>query len=58
LVERVHQAWRSRKVLTLVSFDVKGAFNGVHASILRQRLAERRVPHQAVEWIEDFCLKR
>jgi hypothetical protein len=58
LVERVHQAWRSRKVLTLVSFDVKGAFNGVYASILRQRLAERRVPHQAVKWIEDFCLKR
>jgi hypothetical protein len=44
LVERIYQAWRSFQILTLVSFDVKGAFNGVHASVLRQRLAERRVP--------------
>jgi hypothetical protein len=53
LVERVCQAWRSRQILTLVSFDVKGAFNGVHASVLRQRLIERRVPQQVVKWIED-----
>jgi hypothetical protein len=44
LVERIYQAWRSYQILTLVSFDIKGAFNGVHTSILRQRLAERRVP--------------
>jgi hypothetical protein len=44
LVERIYQAWRSFQILTLVSFDLKGAFNGVYASILRQRLAERRVP--------------
>jgi hypothetical protein len=35
LVERIYQAWRSFQILTLVSFDVKGAFNGVHASVLR-----------------------
>jgi hypothetical protein len=49
MVERIYQAWRSRQILTLVSFDVKGAFNGVHASVLKQRLAERRVPQQAVK---------
>jgi hypothetical protein len=58
LVERIYQAWRPFQILTLVSFDVKGALNGVHASVLRQRLTERRGPQQAVKWIEDFCLRR
>jgi hypothetical protein len=30
LVERIYQAWRGGKILSLVSFDVKGAFNGVY----------------------------
>jgi hypothetical protein len=30
LQEHVYNAWRSRKVLSLVSFNVKGAYNGVH----------------------------
>lgn len=29
LQEDVYNAWRSKKVLNLVSFDVKGAYNGV-----------------------------
>jgi hypothetical protein len=37
---------------------VKGAFNGVHTSVLMQRLAERRVPKPIVEWIGDFVLNR
>jgi hypothetical protein len=58
LVEKIYQAWRLHQILTLVSFDKKGAFNGVHTSVLRQRLLERRVPSKAVKWIEDFCLRR
>ena len=38
VIERIYQAWRKRKILTLISFDVKGAFNGVHAEVLRHRL--------------------
>lgn len=30
LQEHIYNAWRSRKVLSLVSFDVKGAYNGVY----------------------------
>jgi hypothetical protein len=30
LQEHVHKAWRSKKVLSLVSFDVKGAYNRVY----------------------------
>jgi len=29
LQEHIYNAWRSKKVLSLVSFDVKGAYNGV-----------------------------
>lgn len=43
------------KILSLVSFDVQGAFNGVHPSVLAERLRERRVPGDLVAWIESFC---
>jgi hypothetical protein len=42
----------------LVSFDIKGAFNRVHADVLERRLAARRVPEQIVRWIRDFCSRR
>jgi hypothetical protein len=58
LVERIYQAWRNYKILTLVSFDVKGAFNGVHSEVLVRRLRDRRAPEQAVRWIADFCTDR
>ena len=54
LVEKIYQAWRQGKVLSLVSFDVKGAFNGVHSDVLERRLAARRVPSLAVRWIRNF----
>jgi ribonuclease HI len=55
LVEKIYQAWRQGRVLSLVSFDVQGAFNGVHSDVLERRLAARRVPTPAVKWIRDFC---
>ena len=58
LVERIYQAWRGGKILTLISFDVKGAFNGVHLKVLEHRLAARRVPKPIFEWIGDFCRGR
>jgi hypothetical protein len=44
LQERIHKAWRSKKVLSLVSFDVQGAYNGVYKERLLQRLQARGVP--------------
>jgi hypothetical protein len=41
-----------------VSFDVKGAFNGVHSDVLERRLAARQVPSLAVRWIRNFCDSR
>jgi hypothetical protein len=58
LVEKIYQAWRQRRVLSLVSFDVKGAFNGVHSDVLERRLSARRIPTPAVKWIRDFCDSR
>jgi ribonuclease HI len=58
LVERIYEAWRRKRTLSLVSFDVQGAFNGVHSSVLSRRLRQRRVPRQIAAWVEDFCQNR
>ena len=58
LQENAFQAWRDNKILSLVSFDVRGAFNGVDVSVLAQRLKRRGIPHPLVRWIGDFCTGR
>jgi hypothetical protein len=55
LVENIYQAWRQGRVLSLISFDVKKAFNGVHSDVLEPQLAARQVPTSAIKWIRDFC---
>jgi hypothetical protein len=55
LVEKIHEAWRARRVLSPVSFDVQGALNGVYPSVLAERIRERRVPVDLVAWIGSFC---
>jgi hypothetical protein len=58
LQERIYTAWRSKKVVSLVSFDVKGAYNGVYKDRLLQRLAARGIPPDLVNWIGAFCSER
>lgn len=58
LQECAYEAWRNHKVLSLVSFDVAGAFNGVNMEVLLQRLRRRGIPEQLVLWIKDFCSER
>ena len=58
LIEKIREAWRGRRILTLVTFDVQGAFNGVHPSVLEQRLRERHIPEKMVKWIRSFCEDR
>ncbi|KAM4061945.1 reverse transcriptase [Hirsutella rhossiliensis] len=45
------------KVLSLVNFDVKGAYNGVFKDRLLQRLAARVCP-ELVRWVDAFCSER
>jgi ribonuclease HI len=58
LQEHIYNAWRSKKVLSLVSFDVKGAYNGVYKDRLLQRLTARGIPPALVRWINTFCSER
>jgi ribonuclease HI len=58
LQEHVYNAWRVKKVLSLVSFDVKGAYNGVYKDRLVQRLIARGIPRGLVKWIDCFCSER
>ncbi|KDN61464.1 hypothetical protein CSUB01_11710 [Colletotrichum sublineola] len=58
LQEYIYRAWRKRKVLSLVSFDVKGAYNGVYKERLLQRLSARGIPEKLVKWIDAFCSQR
>jgi hypothetical protein len=58
LQEHIYKAWRGRQVLSLVSFDVRGAYNGVYKERLLQRLAARGIPQELVRWIDAFCSER
>jgi ribonuclease HI len=58
LQEQIYKAWRGRRVLSLISFDVKGAYNGVFKDRLLQRLKARGIPESLVRWIDAFCSRR
>lgn len=58
LQEKIFQTWRDKKVLSLVTFDVKRAFNGVAGDVLIERLRWYRIPEILVCWIEDFLKNR
>ena len=58
LQERIYSAWRSKKVVSLVSFDVQAAYNGVYKDRSLQRLAARGIPSNLVNWIGAFCSGR
>jgi hypothetical protein len=45
-------------VLSLISFDVKGMYNGVYKDRLLQRLAARGILAELVRWIDAFCSGR
>ena len=44
LTEKIKEAWQNQKVLSLVSFDVKGAYNGVPRQVLISRLRAKGIP--------------
>ena len=58
LQEHIYNAWRGKMTLSLVSFDVKGAYNNVAKGPELQRLRERGIPEVLVRWIDDFCTER
>jgi hypothetical protein len=58
LQEYIYKAWRSKKVLSLISFDIKGAYNGVCKERLLLRLQARGIPPLIIGWIDAFCSER
>jgi ribonuclease HI len=58
LQEQIYAAWRGRRVLSLISFDVKGAYNGVCKERLLQRVKARGIPEVLLRWVEAFCSER
>jgi hypothetical protein len=45
-------------VLSLVTFDVQGAYNGVNKEVLQQRLRKCGIPEFFVRWVYSFCSNR
>ena len=58
LVNSVDQTILRDMTVTLIAFDLKGAFNNVHAHTLEARLQERRIPGPARKWIRSFMQER
>ena len=58
LANAIDQAWLRNRVVTLVAFDLKGAFNGVNKTVLDARLGQRGIPIQARKWIQSFMEDR
>jgi hypothetical protein len=54
LANAIDRAWLKDRVVTLVAFDLKGAFNGVNKTTLDSRLREKGIPTTARRWIQSF----
>ena len=55
LQEYVYNAWRGGQVLSLVGFDVKGAYNGVFKDRLLQECAREGYPSSSCDGLEPFA---
>ena len=63
LTDAVYTVWNcstanSKKVASLLSLDVAGAFDNVSYERLLYNLRERRVPEKIVRWISSFFRDR
>lgn len=57
LQEHIFNTWRFKKVLSLISFDVKEVYNKVCKKRLLQRLTARGISSMLIFWINVFCSK-
>lgn len=51
LMEKIYNTWRRSKVLTIITFDVKRAYNGVKADVLAVKLPWRKISEKFVKWM-------
>lgn len=58
LANAVDRAWLGQRIVTLVAFDRKGAFNGVNNTSLDARLQAKGIPMVTRRWIASFMSGR
>jgi hypothetical protein len=58
LSNAIDQAWYKHRVVTLIAFDLKGAFNGVNWVSLDASLQKKGIPTVARKWIASFMSDR
>jgi ribonuclease HI len=58
LSNAIDKAWYRHNVVTLIAFDLKGAFNGVNWASLDASLQTRGIPLAARKWIASFMSDR
>ena len=58
LTEAIMKAWRKSKVVSLMAFDLKGAFNGVAKGVLDQCLRRKGIPSEVRKWVQSFMTDR
>lgn len=58
LSNAIDQVWYKHKVVTLIAFDLRGAFNGVNRLSLDASLQARGIPVVARKWIASFISDR
>lgn len=58
LVHDVEQIWDSGKVASLLTLDVKGAFNAVLPGRLQVRMREQGWPDEVIKWTRSFMDRR
>jgi hypothetical protein len=58
LANAINQAWLRSKVVTLITFDLKGAFNGVNRVSLDSQLQSKGIPTIVRRWIYSFMEDR
>jgi hypothetical protein len=54
VLSAMERAWYKRKAVTLVAFDLKGAFNGFNKASLDACLRAKIFPTLARKWIANF----
>jgi ribonuclease HI/exonuclease III len=58
LVERIHAAWRTNKVASLLMLDVTGAFDNVSHERLLHNLRKRHIHPMIVGWLRSYLQGR
>ena len=58
LVQRIKDAWRTKRVTSVLYLDISSAFPSVNHRRLLHNLRKRRVPEPMVRWIAAFLRER